>query len=96
LRCKHTETLTKDHMQPDVQLRMLPGEGNCLIACGTGHHQAGGGEDAVAKRADDRGINFVRRAEIIASDNKGPRRLSRPRTRTFRNLRHNAPNLAKR
>ncbi len=57
-------------VQADAELWILPRQGDSLIATGFVDHQAGGGQDAFAMRADDGFIDGVRTAEIVRVDDQ--------------------------
>ncbi len=60
----------QSQMQADAEFGILPREFYGLVKTGFVHHQACGGQNAVAVRADDGFIDGWRQSEIVGVDNE--------------------------
>ncbi len=64
----------QSQMQPHAQRWVLAGKGHGFLKGGLIHHQAGGGENALAVGADDGLVDGGRAAKIVGVDDQAARR----------------------
>jgi hypothetical protein len=62
-------------MKADTEPRILSRQRDRLLATGLVHHQAGGGQDPVAMRADHRLIDGLGSAKVVCIDHQAPAQL---------------------
>ena len=63
----------QSQMQSHAQRRILAGEGHGFLKGGFVHHQAGGGQNALAVGADDGLVDGGGTAEVVGIDDQAAR-----------------------